>query len=684
MSRKRSTVTCVVDDNAVNEESRVAHSVSGGDYECVPASYVRIKVTDNDTKGITLSESALMIDEGGTGTYTVQLDSEPTGNTGTVIVTINDPTDNTHVTTAPKFLTFTILNWNNPQTVTVTALEDEDAGDDEATVTHSANGGAYGEYVNVADVPVSVTDNDTRGVTLSESNVTVYEGGTGTYAVQLDTEPTGNVTVTIHDPTDNTDVRTDPETLTFRPEDWDEPQTVTVTVQEDDGTGDDGATVAHSISGADYAGVSTPDVTINVTDNDNAGVFISPTFHAVVDVCDYIYAVTLLTEPTGDVTVTIGDPSNTDVTAEPAALTFTTLNWDDAQYVTVTCTEDDDAVANKANVTHSVSGSDYDGFTAPDEIITVYDTDIAGVTISESNVAVYEGGTGTYTVQLDTEPTGTVTVTVNVPTNTDVTTDPGTLAFTPDNWDDPQTVTITVAEDEEAADNTATVTHSVSGGDYGTVNVDGVIVTVSEPEPTPLPTFDEDTTDAFIEAIDSDEGTTFNQLLNDHGFPHYLEGAKSALYYAVEYDSPNAFDALLGHAEADPNVANGDGRTPLFRAVSYGPKEYVKKLLDHSDTDPNAYAGVIHASVLSWPHDNLEMLLGHPDINPNQQSFYSGRTALHMAARYKSADSVKLLLAHPDIDPSIENNDGYTPLELACFIGRRDEVVELLEEFEAE
>ena len=53
------------------------------------------------------------------------------------------------------------------------------------------------------------------------------------------------------------------------------------------------------------------------------------------------------------------------------------------------------------------------------------------------NVAVYEGGTGTYTVQLDTEPTGTVTVTVNDPTNTDVTTEPGTLAFTPDNWDEP-------------------------------------------------------------------------------------------------------------------------------------------------------------------------------------------------------------------------------------------------------
>ena len=102
-----------------------------------------------------------------------------------------------------------------------------------------------------------------------------------------------------------------------------------------------------------------------------------------------------------------------------------------------------------------------------------------------------EGGTGTYTVQLDTEPTGTVTVTVHDPTNTDVTTDPATLAFTPDNWDDPQTVTITAAEDDDEFDDTATVTHSVSGGDYGSVNVDGVIVTVTEPKPTPLPTFDE-------------------------------------------------------------------------------------------------------------------------------------------------------------------------------------------------
>ena len=695
------TVTCAEDDDALEDKTLVVHQISGVDFECVFFPLVRITVQDNDSFGVTVSETALTMDEGGTGTYTVQLDTEPRYD---VTVTINEPTDNTDVTTAPEFLTFTNLNWNNPQTVTVTAHNDDNAGGDEATVTHSVSGSTYNpgngepEYgyglVTAANVTVTVTDNDTRGITLSESNVTVYEGGTGTYAVQLDTEPTGNVTVTIHDPTDNTNVTTDPASLTFTTLNWKDPQTVTVTAAEEVDEVDDTATVTHSVSGADYAAVTAPDVTLNVTDNDKAGVFISSTFYAVVDVCDFSYTVMLLTQPTGDVVVTIGDPSNPDVTADPAALTFTTLNWDAEQSVTVTCTEDEDAVVDKANVTHTVSGSDYEGFTAPDVGITVYDTGVAGVSLSESSLAIDAGGTGTYAVQLDTEPTGTVTVTVHAPTNTDVTTHPATLAFTPDNWDELQTVTITAAEGDVADDDTytgsdgistATVTHSVTGGDYGSVNVDDVVVTVTEiePTPTPLPTFDEETTDAFIDAIENDGGETVTQLLNAHGFPHFLDEGKSALFRAVENRSPNALDALLGHADADPNIANGSGRTPLFRAVSYGPKEFVKKLLDLSDTDPNAFAGTIHASILSWPHDTLRMLLDHPDIDPNQQAFDSERTPLHMAIQYTSPSAVTMLLAHPDIDPSVENYSGYTPREYACYLAYKDEIVELLDAYEA-
>ena len=67
----------------------------------------------------------------------------------------------------------------------------------------------------------------------------------------------------------------------------------------------------------------------------------------------------LNTQPSGDVTVTINDPSNADATAEPASLTSTTTKWNDEQTVTVSAAEDDDAIDEAAVIiSHTVSGGD--------------------------------------------------------------------------------------------------------------------------------------------------------------------------------------------------------------------------------------------------------------------------------------------------------------------------------------
>ena len=54
-------------------------------------------------------------------------------------------------------LTFTVDDWDDAQTVTVTAEEDDDGVTDAvATLTHTASGG---DYANVTrDLPVTVTD----------------------------------------------------------------------------------------------------------------------------------------------------------------------------------------------------------------------------------------------------------------------------------------------------------------------------------------------------------------------------------------------------------------------------------------------------------------------------------------------------------------------------------------------
>ena len=128
-------------------------------------------------------------------------------------------------------LTFTTSTWDDAQTVMVKAEQDDDGADDPVTLTHAATGG---EYQGVAeDLPVTVDDDETVSVVLSETSLTVVEGdSTGqTYTVKLSHEPSVEVTVTVtgQDQTDLTlSGLSGTDTLTFSTTTWDDAQTVTV------------------------------------------------------------------------------------------------------------------------------------------------------------------------------------------------------------------------------------------------------------------------------------------------------------------------------------------------------------------------------------------------------------------------------------------------------------------------
>ena len=114
--------------------------------------------------------------------------------------------------------------------------------------------------------------------------------------------------------------------------------------------------------------------------------------------------------------------------------------------------------------------------------VTIEDDDTAGVTVSPATLTVAEGGSSSYTVVLTSKPSGTVTVTPSRTGSTDVTFSPSPLTFTPQNWSTAQTVTVQAAEDTDALNDTATLSHAVSGADYGTVTASSVAVTVSDDE----------------------------------------------------------------------------------------------------------------------------------------------------------------------------------------------------------
>ena len=112
------------------------------------------------------------------------------------------------------------------------------------------------------------------------------------------------------------------------------------------------------------------------------------------------------------------------------------------------------------------------GGTIDETVVSVTDDDTRGFTITPTSATatVGENATTTYTITLKSEPSDTVTVTIVDPTDSDdATASPSTLSFTPAQYTDGAlTVTVTTTDDEvDEPTETATVTHTVSGGDYG-------------------------------------------------------------------------------------------------------------------------------------------------------------------------------------------------------------------------
>ena len=482
-------------------------------------------ITDDDTRGVTVSEATLSVDEADGGstenktTYTVALDSQPTGPvtvnlalspaTGTIMV------DNTVLTFQPR-------SWDTAQTVTVTAVDDhiDNPGDQRtASIAHAVSGADYGS-VSADSVSITVEDDDSApgGITLSASPDTVTENG-------------GDQTVTITASTNGGAYAT----------------TTTITVE----VGKAGDTAAE---GADYTEVDDQTVTISAgATSGNVDFTLTPTDDAL-DEADESISVSGSVTRDSSITVTGDSVAITDDDAEPTLsvadaapvteghdLTTTDMSFEvtlseasgkniTAPYTiesatTATVGEDYTDPATKSvsiaagqtsgNIVIEVKGDRVDednetiaiklgdptnaalSTTTADITATgtITDDDTRGVTVSEATLSVDEADRGatenktTYTVVLDSQPTGPVTVSLTLsPATGTITVDNTTLTFKPSAWNTAQTVTITAVDD--AIDNpgdqrSATIRHAVSGADYGSVSADSVAITVEDDDSAP-------------------------------------------------------------------------------------------------------------------------------------------------------------------------------------------------------
>lgn len=113
--------------------------------------------------GLTVSATNVLTDESGaTGTFTVKLDQQPSGN---VTIPLNS-TNTAEGTVAPAFLVFTPQNYNLPQMVTVTGVDDAVRDSDQEFKVNvgqfSSNDPAYNGFD--PDVKVGVTNFDNESL----------------------------------------------------------------------------------------------------------------------------------------------------------------------------------------------------------------------------------------------------------------------------------------------------------------------------------------------------------------------------------------------------------------------------------------------------------------------------------------------------------------------------------------
>src|SRR5262249_50706759 len=130
------------------------------------------------------------------------------------------------------------------------------------------------------------------------------------------------------------------------------------------------------------------------------------------------------------------------------------------------------------NITYTIvtaaatsTDANYNGLNPADVSVTNNDNDVVGFTVTPTAglVTTEAGGTATFTVKLNSQPSASVTVGLSSSDLTEGTVSPASLTFTNANWSTAQTVTVTGVDDAMVDGNIAytIVTAAATSTDTG-------------------------------------------------------------------------------------------------------------------------------------------------------------------------------------------------------------------------
>jgi hypothetical protein len=490
-----SVEVAVVDDDVLDGDQVCvvgtgAALSSGADYADMTVEDVTLTVEDDDAAGIVIAPATLTVRESeGSETFVVALSSEPEG---PVSIPLSVSSDQCSVTLDE--VTLDKSNWRAGAGVSVVAVDDEaEDGDQVCVVGIGAARSSGADYagMTVEDVAVTVVDNDMAGIVVMPGKLTVAEPkGSETLIIALSSEPEAAVSVPLSAAGDECSVT--PGEVTLDQANWRTGVSVAVAAQDDEvEDGDQECAIGIgpvTSGGADYADVTVKDVVVTVVDDDVAGVVISPADLTVQESgASEPFVITLSSEPEAAVSIALTVASD-ECSVTPGEVTLDPANWRGGVSVAVAPVDDQEEDGDQDCVIAigavRSAGADYDGLTVEDVMVTVADDDAAGIAVEPASLVVSElEGSGTYAISLNSKPADAVLVSLS--TDEQIEVSPTSLTFTVRDWSIPQSVVVTVADDNIAeGQHNSRIRQTVSSSDekYDGIAVDSMTISITDNE----------------------------------------------------------------------------------------------------------------------------------------------------------------------------------------------------------
>ncbi|HVV85160.1 MAG TPA: hypothetical protein VHE35_18995 [Kofleriaceae bacterium] len=437
-------LTALADDDVVGGSATI--TLRGAN---LPDKLVSVTTTDPDHVDFQLSAGAVNLMEESTGTFTVALTHKPT-----VAIDVTVATDDAGAAT-PMPASFTIQPnaWNQPVTVTVRGVSDDDLANETTPLHVRATG------ITAADLTANVTDDDHQAIVLANTPAALTEGMPGSaFTVALAFRPA--VTVTIDLATSDQNVLSlNHASLMFNSNNWNVAQSVTVSAPIDADTVDGSGTITASTASPAPNNAPPRSFDVTVHDPDVVQIVSSDANVAVTEhAAGKPISVHLSKQPTGTVRVSATSDHPLLTAAQPGSHDFTAGNWNQDQVFTINALDDDDTAGGNAVITLSSPAV----MQSVPVNVTVTDPDQQAIQLTAANpFTVNETGTRTFNVHLRYRPTGNFSVALAYDGAVVGLAPAGpNLVFNDTNWQTGIDVTVTPVHDVDMADSSTMITAS--------------------------------------------------------------------------------------------------------------------------------------------------------------------------------------------------------------------------------